>query len=237
MSPSGNATGNTARFSGGFASSVTGGAAQSGNATGNIVHLSGGIVLGSVVGGYIDSASNATGNTVIVSDAADIKHVPLLYGGYANQDPGDIRTGNTLHLDNWTGGVGAVIKNFEHYRFTLPAGVRGGQNILPVIGSGSMDLGANARISVDFSGSPCAFKVGEEINLINTRSASGVITGTLANTTAASTVDGTTYTFRLALTDARDSGYRLLTATLIGQKRQSSVAQKRKRASVMRKRD
>jgi hypothetical protein len=179
---SGNATGNTVSISGGIASNVTGGAARSDNATAdtagssdgvasndNNVTLAGGTISGFVLGG-LSYSGNATGNIVtvqggiatggVIGDSANIESVAELFGGETThaRNTGDIRAGNILHLDNWSGSTQAIVKNFEHYRFTLPAAAANGQSILTLTGDGSVDLSANADIRVAFAGKPTALR-------------------------------------------------------------------------------
>jgi hypothetical protein len=229
----GNATGNTVMVQGGrLSGSIVGGFIKKGtsSAMNNNVTLTGGRISGFVLGGLSDSG-NATGNIVtvrggittggVIDDGANIESVAELFGGGTThaRNTGDIRTGNILHLDNWSGSTRAIVKNFEHYRFTLPVAAANGQSILALTGNGSVDLGANANIRVTFAGKPTALKVGDKVYLINVRGASGMITGSLASTTATFRFDETDYTFHLALEVPENSGYKLLTAVLIGQKR------------------
>jgi outer membrane autotransporter protein len=187
--------------------------------TDNIVTMNGGKVTGSLYGGYNNgSGAAATGNTVIIGGSADISDVSRLYGGYSpNADP---RTGNTLHLNDWRGSTQAAVANFEHYRFTLPANIADGDSILTLTGSGSANLGANAKVAVALAGDPAALDVGERVYLINARNSSGFITGSVDNTPATpATFGATDYSFDVALEDEASSGsYNLLTATLLGKK-------------------
>jgi hypothetical protein len=225
----GNATGNTVMVQGGRVSgSLVGGFIKksASSAMNNNVTLAGGTISGFVLGG-LSYSGNATGNTVtvrggiaaggVIGGGANIESVAELFGGGTThaRNTGDIRTGNILHLDNWSGSTRAIVKNFEHYRFTLPAAAANGQSILTLTGDGSVDLGTNADIRVAFAGKPIALKAGDKVYLINVRGTSGVITGSLASTTATFRFDETDYTFHLALEVPDNSGYKLLTATRI----------------------
>ncbi|MDR1311852.1 MAG: autotransporter outer membrane beta-barrel domain-containing protein, partial [Burkholderiaceae bacterium] len=113
----------------------------------------------------------------------------------------------------------AAISNFEKYRFTLPASVTNGANILTVTSGGSVTLGPGAvTILVDFAGNPTALQQGNKVNLISTQGSSGTISGDLANTTAQTTYGATIYTFDIALDEPVGSPgeYNLLTATWAG---------------------
>jgi hypothetical protein len=188
---------------------IYGGYSYSGTATNNTVTISGGTVTGQVHGGYAAISGTATNNTVAISGSANISQVFMLYGGNTYSSSGDLRTGNTLHLDNWLGNTTASIANFEHYLFTLPADIAKEQSILTLTGSDSVDLGTNATVAVALSGKPTALGVGESVYLIDATGSTGSITGSVAS--PVSTFGATDYSFDVALENNK-----LLTATLRG---------------------
>ncbi|MDR2788190.1 MAG: autotransporter domain-containing protein, partial [Candidatus Accumulibacter sp.] len=158
----------------------------------------------------------ATHNTVILRDNAKIENATWIQGGTGSIDIGsDFRTGNLLHIENWRGTTKANIENFATYRFTLLADVANGQSILALTSSGYVALGNDARIEVDFAGRPTALRLGDTVHLLDATASTGVIDGSLANTTAVTSPFGATdYLFDIALDDLGGSDNELLTATL-----------------------
>ncbi len=122
------AIGNQVTIRGGEIRTAIGGMTDTGNATGNTVTFDGGTINGGggIYGGYTDTGT-ATNNTVIIkSGSLDFCDV---YGGLSTSASGDLRTGNTLHFDGFTGQVNEI-GNFEFIKFTIPASVLNGGTVV-----------------------------------------------------------------------------------------------------------
>ena len=138
----GNAVNNIVWISGGVVggeeeSAIAGGRTTQGDATGNSVHISGGSIMSPVIGGAIYDQSgsgipgnadgNATNNTVMISGSPVFTDggTPVdLYGGYQNgvsSFVGDLYSGNTLYVWNYTGSAVGNISNFQNYDFVIPS--------------------------------------------------------------------------------------------------------------------
>ena len=123
------AIGNSVIISGGTVNAngdkgVYGGYSVCGDAIGNTVTISGGKVTGSVYGGRGGweswRAGSASDNTVTLSGTADVSGAQLYGGEISSMGKGTI-TGNTLVVDNWSGGENGTtvggLHNFESIRF------------------------------------------------------------------------------------------------------------------------
>ncbi|MCL1972132.1 MAG: autotransporter outer membrane beta-barrel domain-containing protein [Endomicrobia bacterium] len=173
---SGNATGNTVNISGGSTGNqVFGGWSQNGNVTGNTVNISGGSIGWHVTGGYISSAGSATYNTVTISGSPTI--TGNVNGGNGS-GTGDVFTGNTLNVWNYSGSSVWSVQNFEFYNFILPAGAANGYG--PYFTATDVNFtgpAVNSKVTgVNFMGGGAAPQAGDSFILLTSN-----LTGTIAN--------------------------------------------------------
>ncbi|MCL2485478.1 MAG: autotransporter outer membrane beta-barrel domain-containing protein, partial [Endomicrobia bacterium] len=177
----GNATDNTVNISGGSTGNqVFGGWSQSGNVTGNTVNIRGGSIGGGVIGGYINITGLATYNTVTLSGSPTFKNYSNLYGGdQSYSGTGDVFTGNTLNVWNYSGSSVYNVKNFQFYNFILPAGAANG-DVPYFTATGSVDFtgpAVNSTVTgVNFMMGGAAPQAGDTFILL-----SGNFTGAIAN--------------------------------------------------------
>ncbi len=132
MTVNGEASGNTADFSGSHvaAAMIFGGMTENGAASGNAVIITDGttvggeaVIVGGVVGvtadesGQAEAAGAARDNTVILAGEADVSGAEL-YGWQAEDGTTEVQetSGNTLVIDNWSGSVKKA-QNFDAVRF------------------------------------------------------------------------------------------------------------------------
>jgi hypothetical protein len=132
---------------GGYAADASMEDSDSATVTGNTVRISGGTVNGSVYGGWLDTGGSgiaeangntvATGNTVAISGSPTFGPGVGLYGGYDGSGVfGDIFTGNTLTVWNYSGSAVASVQNFENYAFFFPVTQSG--PVLTVTGTAAL---------------------------------------------------------------------------------------------------
>jgi hypothetical protein len=181
------ASGNSVAISGGEVTmEVSGGYATSnGNATasGNSVSISGDArVAGSVVGGHLTiyGTGSATQNTVTISGHVAFQTTASLYGANSAAGSGDIFTGNTLNVWNYSSDENMMdtIANFENFNFVLPVD----QDSMPVLWADNLYLNNGAGrgsvlTGVSTLGGTAPMELGTGVNLIQ-----------------ASTLDATDYT-------------------------------------------
>jgi len=183
---SGNATDNIVNISGGSTGlQVFGGWSQNGNVSGNTVNISGGEIGWHVTGGYISSAGSATYNTITFSGSPTI--TGNINGGNRGSGTGDVFTGNTLNVWNYSGSSVWNVQNFEFFNFRIPSTQSGA-----VLTSSSVYLGngtTGSKIAIEIIGAPLT--VGSTITLIEA-------TLTL-NGFSQTTAKGGGYTFALSV--------------------------------------
>jgi hypothetical protein len=138
------------------------------SASNNLINVVSGEISDICCGGYINGHTNnslssgltllATGNTIILSDTAEISKDCIIYGGFCDWTTNpqsardleiDVFSGNTLEthrVDIKTYGL----NNFENYIFYLPADIKNGDIIIKALnGTGGAKLGAsNSNINL-----------------------------------------------------------------------------------------
>ncbi len=161
-------------------------------ASGNIISISGGEITNSVYGGYAtlqtskgvpgSYAIELTDNTVILSgtpilDKATIYGADYAYKDALNSDHIDVRSGNTLRVEN-VGLIALNVKNFENYDFVLPNTVKAGDVALTLTDAAGTDLGEDPKVGVVIMAGGTPLKEGDRVDLI--RNEAGVtVTGTI----------------------------------------------------------
>ena len=140
-----------------------------GSATGNSVIISGGTFQNAIYGGFVETGTgSATGNTVTISGAPTLT-ASTLFGGGTTSSTGDLRSGNTLNVQN-SGMSAKGIANFANYNFHLPTGMTAGQTMLTVSdgngAGGAADI-SNSIIGVGVNGGTSALNVGDQVTLIS----------------------------------------------------------------------
>ena len=170
-SVNGDATGNKANISGGTVNqSVHGGYSENANATGNIVTVSGGKIDMHVIGGYVNTAGNATGNTVVITGAptfnTNTTTGTALYGGANAGGAGGIRTGNTLQMRTTDVAV-RTIANFENLHFYLPNTVTNGATVLTLTDANGANI-SGSNVGVGIAGGSSVLNAGDSVTLIRT---------------------------------------------------------------------
>ena len=174
----GAAEANTVRIEGGTfnKNNIIGGRSEKNVATGNTVIINGGAFAdaGYVAGGAT-GLSSATNNTVVIGSGLQpdaLKNMEL-YGGYSNTavDDRDLVIGNTLEVRSKSL-IAKSVKNFENYRFIMPAGTANGDWMLNV---NDAAFPVTANISVGLAGKPALAK-GDTVHLIMKDSAGDIPT-------------------------------------------------------------
>ena len=172
----GRAEANTVSIEGGTfnKNNIIGGRSEKNVATGNTVIINGGAFAdaGYIAGGAT-GLSSATNNTVVLGSgirSGALKSMDL-YGGYSDTTDGDIVTGNTLEV-RAKGLIANSVKNFENYRFIMPAGIANGDWMLNVR---DVAFPKKANISVGLAGKPALAK-GDTVHLIMKDSAGDIPT-------------------------------------------------------------
>ena len=225
----GNVEGSTVTFEGAAkAERVYGGyAVNGGQATGNVVTVGGTAIVGDLHGGYASGSTSGavSANVVNVRDNAKVKNI---YGGYSAANTAtdnvvnlysaqalepdsvlwggvsdanlDARTGNTLAV--YASGVTAAnVKNFQHYRFHLPATITPDATMLTLTDPAGVDIRTPAgevatSVGVGIMGGGTPLKYNDSVVLIK---AAG---GLQADANMTNTVEGMqgiskVYTFAL----------------------------------------
>lgn len=144
----GDAAGNSVTILGGrIGENVYGGWSYRGYSTGNAVTISGGNMARNVVGG---AGVGATNNTVTLKGSSiQFSEDAVVYGGYSWNTSGDVVTGNTLVLDDFSGSVGSF-RNFERVVLNLSSLPAPGADapILILHGDENTFKGASLSISI-----------------------------------------------------------------------------------------
>ena len=155
-SGSGAATGNTVTISGGTVNrgNVYGGLSESGDATNNTVIISGGTV-NSVYGGFsYGNGTNTTNNTVILSRQGSVAP-PDINGTLSGGNNNDNVSNNTLQVEA-VGLSAPEIRNFENYKFVLPADIKAGDRMLELHLQGDEVTIDGSRVSISTAGGSIA---------------------------------------------------------------------------------
>lgn len=175
-------------FNGEIGGDVYGGNGAQGTASHNTVEIRGGTIKGNIYGGRGDwdykrenDPGSATYNTVILGGNPDLSQSCIAGGDYYYASDIDVKTGNTLILEDFHGSV-REIKNFEHYIVRLSSWTADGTNLLTVQREGApgpiapTDL-SDTTFRLEVGGVPSPTPgpaVGDSITLI--RNDSGLIT-------------------------------------------------------------
>ncbi|MDR2016625.1 MAG: hypothetical protein LBP90_03340, partial [Burkholderiales bacterium] len=178
------ATDNTVTVSGGtisgdiyggfaYAGTNTGNETDTGNsaATGNTITISSGTINGHVYGGlaYNDiSAPASTSNTIILGGNPTFGTDSALVGGHRVGSRGDVFTGNTLKIHNYTGSAVKRIWNFASYDFLLPVSLeplKVTERVYFERSGGDAETSRVTNVNLTEGGS--APKVGDKITLIH----------------------------------------------------------------------
>jgi outer membrane autotransporter protein len=185
-SSSGSVLNNSVIINGGTVSGdVNGGSATNAgpSALNNSVTITGGTVSGGVYGGFLvhnPNTGNATGNTVTISGSPTLTS-SALYGGYTG-GTGDVFTGNTLNVHNYSGSSVASVQNFQFFNFRIPSTQSG--PVLSMTGTATLGdgvTGATVDVNIEDSGRP-SLQAGQQFTLME----AGSLSGTLANTSTGS---------------------------------------------------
>lgn len=175
-------------FNGEIGGDVYGGNGAQGTASHNTVEIRGGTIKGNIYGGrgdwdyeQVKDPGSATYNTVILGGNPDLSQSCIAGGDYYYASDIDVKTGNTLILDDFHGSI-KEIKNFEHYVVRLSSWADDGTSLLTVqreAASGPTaptDLsGTTFRLEISgFSPAGSRPSVGDTISLI--RNESGLVT-------------------------------------------------------------
>lgn len=168
----GEANQNTVNITGGdFNGNATGGYSTNGKASNNTINITGGNFsrtgYNNIIGGYYGSGTGeAINNTINIlgNSGIDLSGAKL-YGGNTFTGAGDIFTGNTLNINEFTGSVEGLY-NFENYNFYLSNTINSGETILNISGVISADLaGTTVTLTGIAAGSNLA--AGDSIILID----------------------------------------------------------------------